>query len=302
MIREKKKGMWLGLAQDSAKSGSGWMIHTVSALLIYSVCILVFMELTGFSRMCDYWKVLLPGLGICLVYGILLKFQKQNWCLFLVLLVLLVILLFFREETLEGVRLFWNQMGDVWTEKTGWMLPKLKRQLDMQEHAWCFILFSIILSVTCGFLCCLLVGRKWPFASILLSGISLFGMFWFVCDGTFRYLPLILVISVFLLVCSGWEKKQVPRLTFGVWFLLLAVGYLLTAMNAFEQVEEWAAGFSETVHENLHVYRFETEDTTLPEGKLKTFEERDSEEEARTALLVTMEKPEEMTGKSLLVK
>lgn len=316
MIREKKKGMWLEYGSHLQTGSSGWMIHTVSAVLAYCMLTLVFMELTRFGELYEPWKLFLTGTGICLLYGIALRFQKQNWIYPLVLLFLLISVLFFREQILEGGRLFWNHLGDIWTVNTGWVLPELKMKLEETQQSRCLFWFSAVPGVSGALLCCVLTKKKWPAAAVLVSGFTLAGMLLFCRKSAFEYLPFILVISVFLLVSSGWEKKRMPRFTFGIWMLLAAAGLFLTSGRILDKTEKWASEISSLVHKELHKHRFETEDSVLPEGDLANITaegrtavnaenlngEAQNDEtqngemdiEKEPDLLVTMEKPEAM--------
>lgn len=292
MIREKKKGMWLEPDTHSQKDRSGWMIHTILAVLTYCMFTLIFMELIGLDKLFDPGNMFIAGSMICLVYGISLRFQKQGWIYPAALFCLLVAVLIFREQVLEGGRLVWNHLSNRWTAKTGWVLPELKIQMDEQQWDRCLVLFSLVLSVPGALLCCMLTKRKWPVSAVLISGLTLSGMILFrmnLTDLTVFYLPLILMISVFLLISSGWERKKMPRLTFAVWIFLALAGVILTSGNILQKTEEWASDISSSFQRDVHEHRFETVNTVLPEGDFTGEQTWNSD---LPQLIVTMEQPE----------
>lgn len=313
MIREKKKGMWLEPDTHSQKDRSGWMIHTILAVLTYCMFTFVLVELTGLDQLFNPINMMTAGSVICLVYGISLRFQKQGWIYPAALLLLLAGVLIFRKEILEGGRLVWNHISNRWTAKTGWILPELKIQLEEELWNRCLILFSVVISILGALLCCMLTTRKWPAMPILVSGVTLAGMVLFHMD-IISYLPLILLSSVFLLISSGWERKKMPRLTFGIWILLTVAGIILTSGNVVYKVEEWASDISSSFQQGVHEHRFETANTVLPEGDftreqtwnsdfVKTTDmkkdtvtdetqEEDQETKKKSGLIVMMEQPE----------
>ncbi|WP_373216148.1 transglutaminase domain-containing protein [Ruminococcus sp. 5_1_39BFAA] len=317
MIREKKKGMWLENGVYSKKDRSGWMIHTILAVLTYCMFTFVLIELTGLDKLFNPRNMLIAGSVICLVYGISLRFQKQGWIYPAVLLLLLVSVLVFREEILEGGRLVWNHISNRWTAKTGWLLPELKMQMEQQQWDRCLLLFAVVGSIPGALLCCMLTTRKWPAAAVLVSGLTLAGMTVFrmdMTDLTAFCLPMILMISVFLLISSGWERKKMPGLTFGIWIFLALAGVILTSGNILQKTEDWASDISSSFQQDVHEHRFETVNTVLPEGdftgeqiwnsdfvkatdtKKDTItdgtQEEDQDAQKKSGLIVTMEQPE----------
>jgi len=226
--------------------------------------------------------------------------RKYGWILhmlwtvftYTMLLILLLMVIFFRQQILEGARLFWNQLSNNWTRTTGWVLPELQTQLQEQEHNTCLWLFYFFTGVPVAVLCCKLMFSKWPVLAVLVPGVTLTGMLVFRQNMDGACLSLVLAVAVFLLMCSGWEKKKVPGVMVIAGLVLTAVVYVLVTGNLFYKVEEWAAGFSEKIHTAVHEQKYETKDTTLPEGDFSDCADR--QDEAVPALVVTMEQPERM--------
>ncbi|MBQ7346080.1 MAG: transglutaminase domain-containing protein [Oscillospiraceae bacterium] len=290
MTRDEGKGLWLRPKVDDGKKDTGWIPGTVAAMLAFGCMILGFGDLTGFSELYGCVVLLVTGWAVCVAHGISTVLGKRSWFAPVVLVLLLALVLLGRQYLLEGIRLFWNQLGDTWTAGTGRVLPALQTQLEAQERPTALMLFSVAAGGISALVCCLLVSSRAAVLAVVLPGAMLWAMVWFGEDSSVRYLTLLLFLAVMLLAYSGWEKKKTawPALaSWAVWAALGAVAVLGTSVAA-----EWAAEVSGQLHDAVHTYRYETGDTTLPEGDLRRLPVGAATE--KPALLVDMETPEAM--------
>lgn len=292
MTQVNKKGMWLRPAERTQRKNSDWILHTVTGLLTYTALILAFTEMTGFDQIYPVLWMLLIGICLCALHGILLAFQRQGVFYPGVLMLLLLLVIFFRQQMMDGIGLFWNQLGDTWTASTGWVLPELETQCGPQERSACLLLFSLLTGGIGSLLCSMMVSVAAPVLAAALPGLVLIGTTIFGEQISGGYLMLVMMTAVLLLLYSGWGKKKASLGILINWVAFVLVACMLVSAAALPAVESWASGFSLLLHENLHARKYETKYTTLPEGVFTDY--RDAGEDAKPALIVTMEKPEQM--------
>ncbi len=292
MTQTKKQGMQIRQAENPRKRNSHWIVQTASSLLTCAALIFTLTELTGFQMGYTLPVMLAVGGYLCIMHGLLARYNRQQWFYPGVLIAALVIVLTFRQQILEGFRLFWNRMSDTYTAGTGWVLPKWETQLPAEQSKLCITLFAILIAGITAWLSCLLSFWAPQVPAVLLPGVLLPGMVFFGRDISFPYLLPVLAVAVLLLQCGGWKSKNTlpPVLLSWIIFGIAACFFLLAASAS--GIKDWTQETSTQVHRIIHEYKYETEHTTLPEGNFKDYQEENRG--AQPALIVTMSEPEAM--------
>ena len=291
MTQLKKQGMRLRQTQAPREKNNFWMMQTLVAVLAGAVLLLTGSELISLS---GTTAIIMTAVGIylCLMYGLLLRSRKTFWFFYGTLMVLLLLVLFCREQVLEGYRLFWSQMSDAKIRGTGWLLPEWKLLLPEEKQEFCLTLFSILLSGGVVLVVCFLTSVTPSALAVLLPGAALVGMTVFGTQLSFGWLVVILAASVLILQYSGWGSRNALAPITMSWLLSGMIAAVLILLATIPVVQTWTEAVGERMQESIHNHKYETEHTTLPEGNFRTYEE--TEKGAEAALIVTMENPEAM--------
>ena len=293
MISKKNTQILLCLSPKEQERMAGNFFPAVLALLTTSVAILAITELIGFPALYPPWVMLSVGCGVCILFGVATVLRKQNWFYPIMLLLLLGLSLCFGAYILQGVCLVWNQLGDTWTVKTGWVLPAWELTVDTGTKPYGFLFLSMLTGGMIAVLMCVLSACRIPVLSLLVSGALLVGMIAFQESVAFPYVLPVLLVSVLLLVGSGsLYGTGTWRAT--LWRLLPCVlgCAVLLSVASLPTVQHWASKYSGDLQDTLHHWRYETEHTTLPEGDFTDFSP--SQDTEQLALIVNMEKAETM--------
>lgn len=292
MTQIEKKGMKLYEAELTKTKENRWIMHMVTALLSCIVLLMTVMELTGFEKLYTPWTAILTGSIICVICGLL---EKKHWnggfypvALFLIL----VLVLFGRQQILQGICLVWNQMSEIRTANTGWVLPEWDVQSGGFDNNICMLLFSILLGAVSGLLSCFLNSCMSLLMAVLLPIVLFVGMAFLRLEISFWKVLFVILCAACLLLYSGWEKKNTSFSAAFGWIVLTVFFGIAIPIVSLPAVRDWAAATSEQLHETVHVHKYETDYTTLPEGDFSN--EKESEEEKAPALVVTMKNPEIM--------
>lgn len=248
----------------------------LGGLLVLTAHILLFTELSGFDRALPVMVVV--GGYICILYGILTGFQKQNWFYPAVLAVLVLAALVLRREWMAGYCLFHNQLGQTLTRGTGWTLP----ELAVENSTLAVGVFSGLCAAVLGLLSCFLATHAPLVPALLLPVVAMAGMTLLGISGSPVWFGAVLVISLLLVVmrCAG----RSPWVSGCGCILIFAL--LVTCLHGLD-----GESLSKKTRHTLHRWRYETTDTLLPEGDLTG---TPPETEGKSGLLVTMEQPEEL--------
>ena len=288
MTQRNNAGMRLRQAPNPRKKDTLWLIQTIVALLASGVLALTVTALTG-----NPWIVMLAvAVWMGIVYGILLKTGHENWFYLGILILMLVLTLVFRKQVLEGFRIFWNQASDAMVSGTGRVLPEWKLQFGEDQSEFCFSLFAGLLACLVSLVCCSLTSFAPGILAVLLPGLLLAGMTVFGADISFLWLLPVLVVSVLILMYSGWRKKGSAAPVVMSWAVGGILACTLIAIALLPGMQNWSARIRENVHECIHEEKYETKYTTLPEGDFSDYEKK--EQKAKQALAVTMENPRQM--------
>ena len=288
MTQRNNAGMRLRQAPNPRKKDTLWLIQALVALLASGVLALMVTTLTG-----NAWIVMLAvAVWMGIIYGILLKTKHENWFYLGILILMLVLTLILRKQVLEGFRIFWNEASDAMVRGTGRVLPEWKRQLGTEQSEFCVSLFAGLFACLVSLACCALTSFAPGILAFLLPGLLLAGMTVFGADISFLWLLPVLVVSVLILMYSGWRKKGSAAPVVMSWAVGGVIACVLIAIALMPGMQNWSNLIRENVHERIHEERYETKYTTLPEGDFSDYEKK--EQKARQALVVTMENPQQM--------
>lgn len=278
----KKKTSDIRLYSDGGSCAAGWLLRMVVSLLALAAEILIFTELTGFRQASI---LAAAGAYICIFYGFLRKFQKQTWFYPVVLLVLLVVCLIFRQTLLAGYCNFRSQLSDTITLRTGCVLPELESPEADENTAT--VLFSLMWGSVMGLMACWLAPGA---LALCLPVAAVAGMILLGYTASPGWLLAVLAISALLLLCgSRKENPAFPPVlcSWGSWAVIFCL--LLLCISG---LDDWGEEIGSRVQQSLHRHRYETEFTLLPEGDLSGVPEEN--EDIQPGLVVTMSHGERM--------
>lgn len=291
MNKQFGKGICLREQECSNVKGTGWIIRCFSAMTAFFALANLLVELTGFYKICNLPALLLLGFSVCLLYAITWRFQKEGFFCLGTLILLLLFTLLFRTQIMEGGLLFWNQLADTWTANTGWVVQEVELQLPEQDHTLCLVLFSALIGLLGTIGCCVLSFYAASAFAVALPVLLIAGMVGFHSFVSPTAIVFVLSASVFLLCGSGKDKRSgIP--TSAGWILCGISACALLAVISKPDIQMWAEGVSQQVHQMIHCYQYETEYTTLPEGDFSSGVEENNR--LSPALVVTMTHPEAM--------
>ena len=281
--------MRLRWKEDPHSKNTSWLMQMVVALLASLVLVLSFGKLTDIS---GATTMAISCAILCAAYGLLLRGKKPEWFFYGVLLLLLLLILVCRNQVLEGYRLFWSQISDVRLRGTGWVLPEWKLQMSADQGNLCLTLFAVTISCVMTMTVCALILFTPGVLALLLPASALAGMIGFGTGIPAVWIVLILSTSVLILQYNGWGSKNAMVPVAVSWIVGAVVLAALMITVSLPGIRAWTKQIGSSMQETIHVTKYETEHTTLPEGDFRTYEE--TEKGAETALIVTMETPEAM--------
>ena len=266
-----------------------WLLQTVVSMVSSVVLVLSFGKLTGFSANV---AMAVSAACLCVAFGLLQRWERPHWFFYGVLALLLILVLICRNQVLEGYRLFWSQLSDARLRGTGWLLPEWKLLLSKEQENAALVIFAIAFSGMVSMAICALTTWAPSVLAVLLPAAALMGMIGLGTELPFAWMLLLLVISVLILMYSGWGRKNAIAPIAVSWIVGAMIAAVLLLAASLPEMKLWTKQVGVQLQENIHRQKYETEHTTLPEGDFRDFEE--SDERAETALIVTMENPESL--------
>ena len=290
MNRENKKAMWLTEADLPGKRLPVGILPCLMAIMAYTVLTLTVSAFTGSREICDPAWAAAGGVIVCLIWILFENLRMKQWFVPGMLAVMLLMLLVGRAWLAEGFRLFWNQMSVIWTAGTGLVLKQWQTQLPGLERL-CLVLFSLSWAVAAGMVCCLIARWKPILLSVLVPLVTLIGMMLFRTQQPLGWISVAFLAGFFLYLGSGWTRKGETS-AFLTWILCGSAAMLVLIAASLPGIENWTAQYSDALRQSIHDKKYETQYTTLPEGKLDTVTEESTSEQP--ALVVTMTHPETM--------
>ena len=256
MTQKKTTGLRLRLAGDSRKN-TGWLPRLMISLAGSTALILTMAGLAGFRFGSTLLITLLTGGLFCGVYALLERLDRRHWFAPGLLAAALLLTLIFRQQALEGWRLYRNQLSIAVTEGTGWILPQLETQLPDDAKALSISVFAVLTAGGIAWICCLL--SCCPVILAAIAPVLLFaGMAGLGVGADFALHILVLSLSVLILLWSGWRKGSLA-VSIMVSCLICGIVSLFAVQTlATSAVQNWAEGISHTVGKKLHAAKYET--------------------------------------------
>lgn len=259
MKRQKEQSLWLRAPEGR---------QDLPAPLLAIVCAAALYTLSGMTGLESPVPLILSGAAVCIGYGSL---RRNGWFWPALLGLMLVLTGFFHGAAANGLYRFFNGIGDIYTAKTGIVIPAL----EVTEGDP--VLFPVLLGMAFGAVCCALSRAGGPvLGAVLAAGYAL-------AAGLLRHAgdPLPLTAGCALLLFPRRKKAIAP----------IALLCVLAALSQTQVVSQWSRGLSEAILQEYHRSHYETDQTTLPEGRIS---EAWTASPDAPALVVTLEKPEQL--------
>jgi len=289
--RKPQTGIILCRREETEVKASNRLLLSGMAMLLAAAWI------GAVGSLCGVWSKISPWLPMTMA-GLLIAgrtaaaYRKKDKLLVPVMLAgLLVMVLLFGSTAADGVCLLWNGLTEQYLTGTGRMLP----QLQVVEEGTASL--HLVLIVLGGLFSLLSIPCVQKAKSLTAIGNAIVLLLWLLL---FRITELhgchlfLLTVSLLLLLSGGWELRRKGQ----IWPLLAGavvaagVSVLVFAMLWLPGAKSWTERVKATTADTVHRVRFETEYTALPEGRLDTYD--NDSQAGYTALLVTMEQPEEL--------
>ena len=292
MKEQKKKGMRLRLTPYPRKKDMIWLIQAIVAMLAGVVLALTVTSLAGIEDRMVLAVMAGIAVWIGIIYGILKKNGHENWFYIGALILMLVVTVVFREQVLEGFRIFWNQASEAMLRGEGWVLKEWELQLEAGQRESSVLLFGGVLTAGIVLVCCVLTSFAPVVLSILLPVVLILGMTLFGVDARLWWLLPILGAAVMVLMYSDWRNKGAIYPVVLSWGICAVVTCFLIVGTSMPVIRSWVQATNEQVQQSIHENKYETKYTSLPEGNFSEYKITDRK--AEPALAVTMEVPQQM--------
>lgn len=278
------------LEKTDPRKNTYWVNQLMISLSGCTALELTVVGLAGFHFGSTLLIILLTGAVLCGVFALLVKMGQWRWFVPGLLVVMFLLSLVFRQQVLEGWRLYWNQLSSAMTMGKGWILPQLQNQMASSKRIFAISLFGVLLAGVLSIISCSLAAAA-PMVLVVLPPMVLFTGMVFLGIGTdFSMIVLVLISSVLILLCCGKERQRLTMTMVISWLICLTVAFFAVKTLKDPGIVEWAGTVSSNVQHRIHEIKYETEYNTLPEGDFNRH--RSISKKAKPAMQVTMEVPE----------
>lgn len=286
--RKPQTGIILYRREEPEVKAPNRLLLSVMAMLLAAAWLGTAGSLCGVWNVISLWMPMVAAVLLLAGWAALSIWKKDRLFVPGVLVVLLIIVLLCGSAVVDGVCLLWNGLTERYLAETGRLLP----ELVTEEQS----LLPVLLVLGC-LLSLLAIWCVQNAKSLTAIGNAAALILWLLLfritelNGWYLFL---LAVSLLLLLSGGWElhrKGQIWPLAAGI-VVTAAVSGLVLAMLLLPGAKPWAENVKTTTADAVHRLRFETEYTALPEGRLAAYD--NDSQTGYTALLVTMEQPEEL--------
>ena len=272
-------------------NSDNFAINVVLAIISSFIVLIGLANITGFDMLYSVWILLLPAFLLCAVYALAHKANKQKLFYPVSLILLLMITLFAGQFLVQGFCLVWNQIGDTYVASTGRVIPYFE-VADSDKKLVSLIIFSLFVGFFISLICISVMNFKKTVLAISIPTIIFVLMILFDKELSLIYVAIMLLMSLCLILCEDYKNEKKPiGASLNRLVPVMTVGIALVLVSAVPAVQSWADDIEQETKIKFHKERYETEHTTLPEGKLVDFE--DDKDKNHVALVVNMSKPEE---------
>ena len=291
MNQKNRDGMWLR-PKNTEERDNEWALELVLASIVCVSFILSFTQLIEFNSIFTPWVMILASVLVCIAYGISRKTERQKLFYPCILALLAVVVLIGGSMLVNGFCITWNQMGDVFTANNGIVIPEFEAKNEASNNLG-LLVFSVFFGTAVALMTCTIIGFKKTILAVLMPLTVFIAMVVFNKEYSLPYILFVLLVSVCLLLCEhNKELGQSLSSSLSRVLPVIVVGVLLVLTLTTETVADWADNVSQETRTKLHIAKYETEYTTLPEGKLADYS--DSKDKSHVALIVSMMQPEPM--------
>ena len=208
MTQQTNQGMRLRQTPNVRKKDRTWLLDMLVAWLASIAGLLSLAGITGNATGGVLTVMLAVSLTICIAQGILAGRKLESWLYLAVPILLLLMLLCVRAQLLEGFRIFWNRASDAMVRGTGWVVPEWQLQLPESQQGLCLGLFAGLAAGVFSLVICMLTGCAPVLPALLLPAGTLLGMALFGVRQDFTWLLPVLLVSILILVYSGWRSRS----------------------------------------------------------------------------------------------
>jgi len=282
LAKRTKKGLRLQSTVQRKKDGLWPLWRAFSAALSAAALGLSMVELGGFA---SSWPLLLTALLLPMAHAALSRWRKEGW-FYPVFLLLLLVLLIFRQELIDGAKLCWNSLSLHYTANTGRVLPLLETA-DGKAILFLLLLGALLATGALG----LATISPLTLSVLPMLGSAILSL-WLHSRPSGTAVVLMLAAALTCLLTDHWRsERNAVALTVSVLLCTLA-GAVVLSFSTLPGAAAAVKTKSEEFHEKIHHRRYETVSTVLPEGDFRTYTSTTRQE--ADALRVTLSQPESM--------
>lgn len=290
MAQQNNLGMQLRQTENPRKKNRFYVMQMLAAMTACTAFLLPVGVMTELTESPVLPVMAAAAIALCGLYGLLLRFRHPDWFFLGVQTLILLMLLVLRSRVLEGFRLFWQYISDARLAGTGWLLQQWQLTQPRDQQGVCLILFGILVSCGVSLAACLLSSYAPGILAGLVSAAALVGMQFFGQSLPFAWMVAVLAGSVLILLYSGWGNRNAMASVMRSWLLGGLAAAVLILLAVIPQVRVWAETIGRNTQQAIHEYKYETEQTTLPEGDFRDYQS--PKKAAEAALIVTMDQPQ----------
>lgn len=290
MVQQNNLGMQLRQTENPRKKNRFYVMQMLAAMVACTAFILPVGVLTELTETSVLPVMAAAAIALCGAYGLLLRFRHPDWFFLGVQTLILLMLLVLRSRILEGFRLFWQYISDARLVGTGWLLQQWQLTLPRDQQDACLVLFGILVSCGISLAACLLSSYAPGLLAGLVSAAALGEMLFLGQSLPLAWMVTVLAGSVLILLYSGWGSSNAMASVTRSWILGGLAAAVLILLAAIPPVRDWTGTIGRNTRQAIHEYKYETEQTTLPEGNFRDYQS--PQKAAEAALIVTMEQPQ----------
>lgn len=290
MAKQNNLGMQLRQTENPRKKNRFYVMQMLAAMLACTAFILPVGVLTELTESALLPVMAAVAIALCGLYGLLLRLRHPDWYFLGIQTLVLLMLLVLRSRVLEGFRLFWQYVSDARLAGTGWLLKQWQLTFPQDQQNTCLMLFGILVSCGVSLVACLLSSYAPGLLAGLVSAAALVGMQFFGQSFSPAWMVCVWTASMLILLYSGWGKRNAMASVARSWLVSGIAAAVLILLAVIPQVRIWTGTVGWNTQQAVHKYKYETEQTTLPEGNFRDYQS--PQKAAEAALIVTMEQPQ----------
>lgn len=292
MTQVNKKGMSFCQKTGSRARKGNWLIQTMDVLVMFLAVVIPAVYTMGLWQSDILLPIMVAGIYICVMFAILAKFEKQNWYSVLVLVLIFIVVLIGRNLFIEGMADIWNKIGDSWTAATGIVVQDIATGTVSKQSSAGYLLFGAVAGAVLALTSCFVSSYLSFVAGMMLPALLLVETIAFDITVPLWIWVLIMVSALYLMISGIWKNSKSAGAILSSCFSCIITASVIFTVMLICKTDNRLTVMSGEIKADIHQKIYETQYTTLPEGKLHNY--RDKSKTAQTALVVSMEEPEQM--------